>query len=127
MGVCKLPVKIKRAYEEAAEEDVVRILVDRLWPRGISKEALKIDHWFKEVAPSSELRKWFDHDAKKYPKFKASYKEELEELEDKKEELDKMKKIVIKEKKHITLIYGAKDEKHNQAVVLKEILDHQQV
>lgn len=120
----KLPVKIKRAYEEVEKEDGIRILVDRLWPRGISKEDLKIDHWMKEVAPSDELRKWFNHEEEKFDEFKERYKKELNEEED---ALDKLKEITIQEKKKISLIYGAKDEKHNQAVVLKEILDRQQI
>lgn len=122
-----MPVKIKRAYEKAEKEDGVRILVDRMWPRGVSKEKLKIDHWLKEVAPSSDLRKWFDHEANKFTEFKKRYKKELKEIDDAKETLEKLKKITIEEKKHLTLVYGAKDEKHNQAVVLKEILDHQQI
>lgn len=120
----KLPVKIKRAYEEVEKEDGIRILVDRLWPRGISKEDLKIDHWMKEVAPSDELRKWFNHEEEKFDEFKERYKKELNEEED---ALDELKEITIQEKKKISLIYGAKDEKHNQAVVLKEILDRQQI
>lgn len=122
-----MPVNIKRAYEKAEKEDGVRILVDRIWPRGVSKEVLRIDHWMKDVAPSSDLRKWFDHDADKFETFKKRYKDELHEEDDAKQALEELKKITIKEKKEITLVYGAKDEKHNQAIVLKEILDHQQV
>ncbi|HLR10309.1 MAG TPA: DUF488 family protein [Sporosarcina sp.] len=118
-----MPVSIKRAYEAPHDQDGVRILVDRIWPRGKSKEALKIDHWMKDVAPSTELRQWFNHDADKFEQFKEKYKEEIEGGE----ALKKLKELTVKHKKHLTLIYGAKDEKHNQAVVLKEILDHQQV
>lgn len=122
-----MPVNIKRAYEDPAEDDGVRVLVDRMWPRGISKEKLKIDHWMKEVAPSTDLRKWFDHDEEKFEEFKERYKKELKEEKKVKETLEELKTLTVKEKKHLTLVYGAKDEKHNQAVVLKEILDHQQV
>lgn len=118
-----MPVAIKRAYDKPSENDGVRILVDRIWPRGKSKEALRIDHWMKEVAPSTELRKWFDHDPEKFDIFKEKYKEEIEGQE----ALQRLKDLTIQHKKQLTLVYGAKDEKHNQAVVLKEILDHQQV
>ncbi len=122
-----MPVNMKRAYTEPAKEDGVRILVDRLWPRGVSKEDLEIDYWMQEVAPSAELRKWFNHEPEKFETFKKKYKEELASDDEKKEQLEKLKKIVIDHEKHVTLVYGAKDEKHNQAVVLKEILDHQRV
>ncbi|QUW21419.1 DUF488 domain-containing protein [Sporosarcina sp. Marseille-Q4063] len=119
-----MPVNIKRAYDDISKKDGVRILVDRLWPRGISKEDLQIDHWMKEVAPSDELRKWFDHETEKFEGFKKKYKKELD---DNNELMEELKDIVIKHKKNVTLVYGAKDEEHNQAVVLKEILDRQQV
>ncbi len=122
-----MPVNIKRAYEKPDHEDGVRVLVDRMWPRGVSKEKLKIDHWMKEVAPSNDLRKWFNHEEEKFGEFKKRFKKELKEEDEAKETLEKLKKLTIKEKKHLTLVYGAKDEKHNQAIVLKEILDHQQV
>lgn len=122
-----MPVSIKRAYEKANKNDGVRILVDRMWPRGQSKEELRIEHWMKEVAPSNELRKWFDHDQDEFEEFKKRYKKELAEVEEAKKALAELKQITIEKKKAITLVYGAKDEKHNQAVVLKEILDHQHV
>jgi uncharacterized protein YeaO (DUF488 family) len=122
-----MPVNLKRAYEEKSEQDGVRVLVDRLWPRGKSKQELGIDHWMKQVAPSPDLRKWFDHDPDKFDEFKEKYKEELHDDEDKTEALDELKRIVKEENKDVSLIYGAKDEKHNHAIVLKEILDCQQV
>jgi uncharacterized protein YeaO (DUF488 family) len=122
-----MPVNLKRAYEEKSEQDGVRVLVDRLWPRGKSKQELGIDHWMKQVAPSPDLRKWFDHDPDKFDEFKEKYKEELHDDEDKTEALDELKRIVKEENKDVSLIYGAKDEKHNHAIVLKEILDRQQV
>ena len=107
-------IKIKRIYEQSAKEDGFRILVDRLWPRGISKDNAKIDLWLKEIGPSDEVRNWFSHDPKKWQGFKTRYEAELRT---KKELLDKIKQ---EEKVHgtVTLLYSAKDEKHNQAVVL---------
>ncbi len=113
-------IQIKRAYPEASENDGFRILIDRLWPRGVSKEKLKIDLWINEIAPSSELRKSFGHDPNKWEDFQAKYKEELEEKSDL---LTQIKKL---EEEHgkLTLIYAAKDEKHNNAVVLLKLLDN---
>jgi uncharacterized protein YeaO (DUF488 family) len=122
-----MPVNLKRAYEEKSEQDGVRVLVDRLWPRGKSKQELGIDHWMKQVAPSPDLRKWFDHEPKKFDEFKEKYKDELHNDEDKTEALEELKRIVKEENKEVSLIYGAKDEKYNHAIVLKEILDRQQV
>lgn len=114
-------IKLKRAYQPAEDGDGFRILVDRLWPRGISKEKAKLDLWLKDVAPSSELRKWFAHDPERWKEFKEKY---IEELKDKKKLL---KEINDKEKEMstITLVYGAKDEEHNNAVVLREQLNGQ--
>jgi len=111
-------ISIKRAYDPADDEDGFRILVDRLWPRGVSKDRLKIDLWLKEVAPSSQLRKWFAHDTQKWKEFQARY---LEELKEKKEYLDQIEDIIRKEET-VTLVYAAKDEDHNNAQVLKELL-----
>lgn len=111
-------IQIKRAYEEATPDDGFRILVDRLWPRGLSKEKLKIDLWLKEIAPSPELRKSFGHDPDKWDWFRTSY---LEELNEKSELISSVKKLE-QEKGKITLVYAAKDEKHNNAVVLQELV-----
>lgn len=112
-------IKLKRIYEEIENNDGVRILVDRLWPRGVSKESAKLDFWMKEVAPSTELRKWFGHDPEKWESFRDKYKEELMTN---KEALEKLKEIV-KKNKNVTLLFAAKDELHNEAIVLKEILE----
>lgn len=120
-----MPVKIKRIYEEKETSDGVRILVDRMWPRGISKEDANVDEWVKEVGPSKELRQWFDHDADKFDDFKEKYKRELKENEEQIEALEHLKKLTKEHDKEVTLVFAAKDEKHNQAVVIKEILDHQ--
>src|SRR5699024_5242326 len=117
-----MSVKLKRIYEEASKNDGARILVDRVWPRGISKEKANLDEWLKEIGPSTELRKWFNHDPEKYNEFKEKYKKEIEEGKQK-EELDNMKEISKKESSHVTLLYAAKDKKHNQAQVLKELID----
>lgn len=111
-------INIKRSYLPPEEGDGLRILVDKLWPRGVSKKDLKLDSWMKEIAPSSELRKWFAHDPERWDEFKSKY---LGELEDKKELIDHLK-IMEKFNGTLTLIYSAKDEKHNNAVVLRELL-----
>lgn len=112
------PIVIKRVYEDASESDGYRILVDRLWPRGVSKEEAKLDEWDKIIAPSTELRKWFDHKEERLQEFALRYKEELLQQE---EELNRLRKIATTKK--ITLLYGAKDPVINQAIVLKNILN----
>jgi uncharacterized protein YeaO (DUF488 family) len=109
---------MKRVYDQASKEDGFRILVDRLWPRGMSKDKVKVDLWLKEVAPSDDLRKWFSHDPKKWQEFKKRYEKELK---DKQELLRKMKQAE-KEKGTVTILYSAKDEEHNQAVALAAFL-----
>lgn len=111
-------IKIKRAYESSSEDDGFRILVDRIWPRGVSKEKANLDTWMKEVAPSNDLRKWFSHDPKKWKEFEKKYEEELK---DKNELINEIKEIE-KDKGKVTLIYSAKDKEHNNAVVLEHIL-----
>ncbi len=111
-------VKLKRVYETAAKSDGFRVLVDRLWPRGVSKRKAKIDLWIKEIGPSNELRKWFGHKVERWPQFKKRYKAELRRNKYISGDLYN----IIKKHKLVTLVYGAKDEKHNQAVVLKEYL-----
>ncbi len=110
-------VKIKKIYDPVSSDDGKRILIDRLWPRGIKKENAKIDEWLKDVAPSDELRKWFSHDPSKYQEFKKRYGKELEK---KLELLERIKKEAKKET--LTLLFSAKDTEHNNATVLKEIL-----
>ncbi len=111
-------IKLKRIYEPYDKEDGYRILVDRLWPRGISKEKAHLDIWLKEIAPSNTLRIWFGHDPRKWSEFKHKYKEELK---DKKELLMQIKDAK-KKYKQVTLLYGAKDTIHNQAVILRELV-----
>ncbi len=115
-----MDIQIKRIYEKAANRDGTRILVDRVWPRGVSKEDAKLDEWMKDIAPSKELRKWFDHKEERFDGFSKKYKKELKDHSDLVEQLLEKAK-----EKRLTLLYGAKDEKHNQAVVLKEYLEDQ--
>ncbi|HRP90760.1 MAG TPA: DUF488 domain-containing protein [Edaphocola sp.] len=112
-------ITIKRVYDSAATADGYRILVDRLWPRGISKEHAAVEEWLKDLGPSTELRKWFNHEPEKFPEFKKRYEVELEE---KRELLHHILTIAQKEK--VCLVYSAKDEVHNQAVVLQAVLQN---
>ncbi len=112
-------IRIKRIYEKPSRADGYRIIVDRLWPRGISKESAKADLWLKEISPSDKLRKWFSHDPEKWDDFQKKYKIELKT---KSSILNEIKQLV-KQKKVVTLLYSAKDEKHNNAVVLSKILE----
>jgi uncharacterized protein YeaO (DUF488 family) len=109
--------QIKRVYEEPDERDGCRILVDRLWPRGLTKVRAKVDVWLRDIAPSTELRKWFSHDPVKWDEFQRRY---LEELQRKPEQVE----LLLHELKKgpVTLLYGAKDELHNEAVILQQLL-----
>ncbi|BEH11975.1 MULTISPECIES: DUF488 domain-containing protein [Geobacter] len=113
-------VRVKRIYDEPATEDGTRVLVDRLWPRGIAKDKARIDEWLKEIAPSDELRQWFGHDPARWDEFRERYRQELDA---KAELLDGLRKLVAGGT--VTLLFAAKDEKHNNAVVLKDILVEQ--
>jgi len=111
-------IAIKRVYEEPVPGDGARILVDRLWPRGVSKERAKLDLWLKDIAPSTELREWFGHDPKKWIGFQKKYKIELANNGEPVAELKK----IIRQNKMVTLLYAAKDEEHNEAVVINNLL-----
>ncbi|HAU0968314.1 TPA: DUF488 family protein [Legionella pneumophila] len=109
-------IQVKRIYEESNESDGFRILVDRLWPRGIKKTEANIDLWLKDIAPSDSLRKWFNHDPKKWTEFQKRY---AQEIIDKQEDID----IILKEgKKRVTLLFSSKETEHNNAVALLNIL-----
>ena len=110
-------VQMKRAYESPAAEDGTRVLVDRLWPRGLKKADAAIDHWAKDLAPSTELRKWFGHDPARWEEFRRRYSEELSEH---REDLSRLRDLARKGR--VTLVYAAHDEAHNDAVLLREIL-----
>jgi uncharacterized protein YeaO (DUF488 family) len=110
-------VRLKRAYEHPDPEDGTRILIDRLWPRGISKQAAALDLWMKDIAPSSELRKWFAHDPARWQDFRRRYAEEVRRNTERFSELR-----ALARDGPITLVYGAHDEVHNDAVVLRDLL-----
>jgi uncharacterized protein YeaO (DUF488 family) len=111
-------IRLKRAYEPAESRDGTRILVERLWPRGVSKERAAIDVWLKDVAPSPELRKWFGHDPEKWDAFRERYWAELEERPDAVEGLRELAK-----QGPVTFLYAARDERHNSALALKEFIE----
>lgn len=113
-----MKVKIKRVYESPQDQDGQRILIDRLWPRGLTKEKARIDLWLKDVAPSTELRKWFNHEPEKWPEFQKRYSKELLNNQ------TTLNELLLKIKKsNVTLVYSAKDELHNDAVLLKSYLE----
>lgn len=113
-----MSVQTKRIYETAQPEDGTRILVDRLWPRGVSKEDADLDRWIKEIAPSDELRHWFDHDPERWDEFTERYQDELAHHQD---VIDELRGLAVEET--VTLLYAAKDEDHNNAIVLKDVLE----
>ncbi len=111
-------VKIKRVYEPAAPSDGFRVLVDRLWPRGVSKQKAGVDLWLKEIAPSEALRKWFGHDPGRWGQFQTRYRRELRAREGAVQQLQ----AALKQHGTITLLYSARDERHNNAVALRAFL-----
>jgi uncharacterized protein YeaO (DUF488 family) len=112
-----MAVRIKRAYEPADTSDGYRVLVDRLWPRGVSRERAHLDEWARELAPSTELRRWFGHDPDRFPEFRRRYRGELEAQGEKLRELHRRARGGT-----VTLVYAAHDSEHNDAVVLAELL-----
>lgn len=112
-------IRIKRVYDPLGDEDGYRILIDRLWPRGLSKEDAYVDLWLKEIAPSTELRKWFQHDPEKWKEFSERYRKELSK------EMELLRQIKELEKEHgrVTLLYAGKDEAHTHALVLMKMLN----
>ena len=111
-------VWIRRAYDEPTNNDGYRVLVDRVWPRGVSKEDAQLDEWCKQIAPSTELRKWFGHDPERWDEFRSRYRGELEDRDDLVDAL-----VERTTDGRVTLVFGAKDTDHNQAVVLAELID----
>lgn len=116
-GVPASHVQVKRAYEAPSPSDGTRILIDRLWPRGVKKETLALDQWDKDLAPSTALRQWFGHDLARWTEFQQRYGEELRTQSS---ALDALRALA--RKGHLTLVYGAHDEAHNNAVVLRKLL-----
>jgi uncharacterized protein YeaO (DUF488 family) len=113
-----MPILLKRIYEKSSSEDGKRVLVERLWPRGLKKEEAKIDEWLREVAPSTELRKWFGHDPSKWNQFKENYWKELDEKPD---IVSKLTKEC--QEKTVTFVFAAKEQQSNNAVALKEYIE----
>jgi uncharacterized protein YeaO (DUF488 family) len=111
-------IKIKRVYDQPSQDDGKRILIDRLWPRGLKKEDARIDEWLKEIAPSDKLRKWFNHDPNKWSDFKKSFFGELLEKHDLVEGI-----LSAERKGTVTLLFGSKEKRFNNAVALKEYID----
>jgi uncharacterized protein YeaO (DUF488 family) len=112
-----LDIRVKRIYEEPAKSDGTRVLVDRLWPRGVRKDDAALTQWLRDVAPSDALRRWFGHEASRWEGFQHRY---AEELKGKEELLDELRRLAAAGR--LTLLYGARDEEHNEAVVLRDIL-----
>ncbi|MGB0767132.1 MAG: DUF488 domain-containing protein [Phycisphaeraceae bacterium] len=110
-------IEIKRIYDEPSESDGLRVLVDRVWPRGVSKSAARLDAWERVLAPSDDLRRWFDHDPARFEAFRAAY---AAELKTNRVEVDRC--VSAWRGKRVTLLYGARDTEHNQAVVLRDVL-----
>jgi len=115
-----MSIRIKRAYDKPAADDGYRVLIDRLWPRGVSIADLKVDSWLKQIAPSDELRKWFGHDESKWDEFKRRYWAELKSHTEELQEL-----VQRTEAGRVTLVYAARDTMHNNALALKEYLETQ--
>ena len=114
-----MQIRLKRAYEAPGSQDGTRVLVDGLWPRGVSKGEADIDRWLRDIAPSKALRKWFDHDPEKWKEFKRRYHRELDT--ERQEAAAELKEIA--QRGRVTLVFGSKDEEHNNAVALKEYLE----
>jgi uncharacterized protein YeaO (DUF488 family) len=112
-------IKLKRVYDPPDKNDGRRILVERLWPRGLSKDKAKVSIWMKDLAPSTELRKWYQHDLLKWDEFRRRY---IKELENNKEMVEELQKI--SDNNTVTFVYAAHDEEHNSAVVLKQFMDN---
>jgi uncharacterized protein YeaO (DUF488 family) len=116
-----LDIRIKRVYEKPAESDGARVLVDRLWPRGVRKAEAALAHWFRDVAPSDALRRWFGHEPKRWAGFQRRYADELKAADEPKEEqLAELRRLAGAGR--LTLLFGARDEAHNEAVVLRDFL-----
>ncbi len=113
-----MSLKIKRVYDKPSRADGRRVLVDRVWPRGLTKKQAQVDDWLKEIAPSARLRKWFGHDPARWTEFKKRY---AKELNDQREQIEKLAQVT--RKRTVTLLFGAKDLEHNNAMALKEHIE----
>ncbi len=117
MAMAQLDIRLKRAYEPPTASDGTRVLIDRLWPRGVAKAKAAVDHWFRDLAPSTELRRWFHHDPALWDEFQRRYTSELDRLPERLDDL-----LRLANAGPLTLVYGARDEQHNDAVVLRGVL-----
>ena len=115
-----MAIKVKRVYDSPSPEDGYRVLVDRLWPRGLSKESAHVDLWMRDVAPTTELRTWYGHEVDKWPEFRERYEEELTQHG----ELLDLVRDIERHRGTVTIVFGAKDQEHNEANVLAEVLKH---
>ena len=115
-----MTIKVKRVYDQPAPEDGYRVLVDRLWPRGLSKESAHVDLWMRDVAPTTELRKWYGHEVSKWLEFRQRYEKELAQHG----ELLDLVRDIEHHRKTVTILFGARDQEHNEATVLTEVLKH---
>jgi uncharacterized protein YeaO (DUF488 family) len=114
-------IKLKRVYDKPSTDDGFRVLVERLWPRGVTKDAARLDIWLKEVAPSPELRKWYSHDVSKWNEFQKRYRAELAQHH------DALNEIMEKQKEGtVTFVYAARDDEHNSALILKQFIESSQ-
>ncbi|MDX1634178.1 MAG: DUF488 domain-containing protein [Marinobacter sp.] len=117
-------IRLKRVYDDPARSDGLRVLVDRVWPRGLSKEKAGLDHWFKDLAPSTELRKWYGHDPDRWPEFRDRYRQELKDEDP--EDLARLKEC-LEARDRVTLLFSAKETDRNNAVALAEFLNNNEV
>jgi uncharacterized protein YeaO (DUF488 family) len=115
-------VRAKRIYDEAEPADGYRVLIDHVWPRGVSRERAKLDEWARELAPSDELRKWFDHDPERFAEFRRRYRRELEQAES--DRLEELRRRALETR--VTILYAARDREHNNAVVVRELVAEQE-
>lgn len=114
-----MAIRLKRAYDKPADNDGYRVLVDRIWPRGVNRKEARLDEWLKDIAPSAGLRKWFGHDVERWEEFKTRYHRELA---DKRELVERL--VAIEKNGRLTLVFGARDRKRNNAVALKQFLQN---
>ncbi len=115
-----MSIRIKRAYEDAAKNDGYRVLIDRIWPRGVSKDEARLDDWIKALAPSTELRKWFGHDPDRWDEFRKRYRKELKGSDEAQQALDDLRKRARRGR--VTLVFAARDSEHSNAAFLQELL-----
>lgn len=115
-------VRLRRVYEQATDDDGLRVLVDRVWPRGLRKDSARLDHWIKDAAPSTELRKWYGHDPAKFDQFEHRYRDELSDDPQARAALGRLRELADRDR--VTLLTATRDIEHSQAAVLQQLLQH---